>query len=71
MTAPTLTVAQVAPLLGVSESTIYERVRRGEVPNVALGRAVAIPRVWLRDHLAKQGIAGPALIEVIEEGVFT
>lgn len=69
--SPTVTVADVARATGMSESAIYEHVRRGEIPNVAIGRRVLIPRVWLVQHLAPTGLKAPARIEVIEERVFT
>jgi excisionase family DNA binding protein len=69
MSAPvTLTVAQVAVLLGVSRSAVYDAVRRGELRNVGLGRAVRIPRIDLEAR-----IGGPVRTpepEVIAEGTF-
>jgi excisionase family DNA binding protein len=40
----TLTVPEVAELLGISRSSAYECVRRGEIPSITLGRRVVIPR---------------------------
>lgn len=68
---PTVSVREVALALGVSESTIYERVRTGEIPNVALGRRVQIPSVWLRQHMRAAGVPQPARIELVASGTFT
>lgn len=39
----TVTVAQEAILLGISRTSAYERVRRGEIPTVRLGRRLVVP----------------------------
>ncbi len=36
----TYTVPEVAELLGISRSTAYVCVRRGEIPSITLGRRV-------------------------------
>lgn len=38
MTGPLLTAADVAQLLGVPESWVYEQSRAGRIPTVTLGR---------------------------------
>ena len=43
----TYTVPEAAALLGISRSTAYECVRRGEIPSLTLGRRVLITRVQL------------------------
>ena len=40
----TYTVTEAAELLGISRSSAYECVRRGELPSLTLGRRVVIPR---------------------------
>ena len=40
----TYTVSEVAELLGISRSSAYECVRRGEIPAVVLGRRLVVPR---------------------------
>lgn len=53
VTAPSVfTVREVAIALAVSEWTVYERIRRGEIPVVPVGRARRVPRKWLDDTLA-------------------
>ena len=39
----TYTVTEAAELLGISRSSAYECVRRGEIPSLILGRRVVIP----------------------------
>ena len=43
----TFTVTEVAELLGISRTSAYECVRRGEIPSVTLGRRVVISRIAL------------------------
>ena len=43
----TYTIPEVAQLLGISRSTAYECVRRGEIPALSLGRRKVIPRAAL------------------------
>jgi len=40
----TYTVTEAADLLGISRSSAYECVRRGEIPSLTLGRRVVVPR---------------------------
>ena len=40
----TLTVAEVASLLGVHRLTVYGAIARGELPAIRLGRRVLIPK---------------------------
>jgi excisionase family DNA binding protein len=39
----TLTVGEASQVLGVSRSSAYELVRRGELPSMRLGRRIVIP----------------------------
>lgn len=48
---PTLTVPEVATLLGVSQWSVYELCRRGELPSLRLGRRIVIPTHRLRGYL--------------------
>ena len=52
----TLSAREVADALGISVSTVYEMVARHEIPNVAPGRAVRIPRSWLEQQYAAAGV---------------
>ena len=53
----TLSVAEVASLLGLGRTAAYEAARRGEIPSRRLGRRVIIPVPALLDWL---GVATPA-----------
>ena len=44
-TRRTYTVLEVAEMLGISRSTAYECVRRGEIPSLKLGGRVVISRM--------------------------
>ena len=46
----TYTVTEAAELLGISRTTAYECVRRGEIPCLTLGRRILITRAHL-EHL--------------------
>jgi excisionase family DNA binding protein len=54
----TLTVPEVARLLGVSRMTAYTAVREGTIPSIRIGRRVLIPRAALYRLLAKADAAG-------------
>ncbi len=40
---PTVTVAQTARLLGVSRSTAYSAVGRGQIPTIRVGNRILVP----------------------------
>lgn len=48
----TYTVTEVAELLGISRTSAYECVRRGEIPAVTLGHRLVISRVAIERLLA-------------------
>ena len=50
----TLTVAETAALLSVSEPTVYELVHREGFPSLRIGRAWRISRAGLETWVAKQ-----------------
>lgn len=47
----TLTVEEVAGLLGLGRTAAYEAARRGEIPSRRLGRRVIVPVPALLDWL--------------------
>lgn len=51
MSKLTFSVPEVADLLGISRSSAYEAVRRGEIPALAFGRRVVVTRVTLEQLL--------------------
>lgn len=38
-----LKVSDVAQLLGIGRSTVYESIHRGEIPSIRVGRRVLVP----------------------------
>lgn len=50
----TYTVTEAAELLGISRSSAYECVRRGEIPSLTLGRRVVIPRRRSKCYLTRR-----------------
>jgi excisionase family DNA binding protein len=58
----TYTVAEVADLLGVSESVIYGMVRAGQLPARRAGRRWVIPRVQFHIWLDGDGAERPAVV---------
>ena len=53
-----LCVSKVAAFLGVSRTTIYQLMERGELPWVKLGRARRVPRRAVIELAAKNLIGG-------------
>ncbi|MHB8438522.1 MAG: helix-turn-helix domain-containing protein [Acidimicrobiales bacterium] len=48
----TLSVEEAAEALGISRALAYEAVRRGEIPNIRIGRRILVPRSALDRLLA-------------------
>lgn len=40
----TISITEVAELLGVSRPTVYEAIRRNQLPAVRVGKRIVIPR---------------------------
>lgn len=53
----TLSIGEVASLLGLGRTAAYEAARRGEIPSRRLGRRVIVPVPALLDWL---GVSTPA-----------
>jgi len=49
---PTLTVDQVANILGISRLSAYKAVHSGELPSVRIGRRYLVPTAAVRKMLA-------------------
>ena len=56
----TYTVPEVAVLLGISRTTAYECVRRGEIPSLTLGRRILITHAQLEQLLGPLPTASTA-----------
>ena len=54
MTAPLLTVAEVADLFRVSSMTVYRLIRNGELPAVRVGRSYRVREDDLQAYLQAQ-----------------
>jgi len=50
----TLSVDDVAKILGVGRSAVYEAIRRGEIPALHFGRRIVVPRVALLRLLGEE-----------------
>jgi len=42
-----MSVAEAAAFLGAGRSTVYEAVRRGDLPSIRIGRRVRVPTAAL------------------------
>ena len=51
-TRRTYTVPEVAEMLGISRSTAYVCIRRGEIPSLTLGRRIVISKMAFEAFLA-------------------
>jgi excisionase family DNA binding protein len=63
---PTLSVDEVAKVLGWGRSAVYEGVRRGELPALRLGRRIRIPTAKLLELLGivdERRVVQPATAE--------
>ena len=49
---PTLSVPEVAVILGISRQHAYEGIKTGDIPCIRIGRKVLIPTAELRRLLA-------------------
>jgi excisionase family DNA binding protein len=64
MERSTMTVEEAAAVLGISRSTAYECVRRGELRAVRLGRRLVVPRLVVDQLLAGEQVpASPSRVE--------
>lgn len=48
---PVLSVEEARAIYGLSETTFYEALRRGDVPNRRIGSRYVIPTAQVRRHL--------------------
>jgi len=64
MERSTMTVEEAAAVLGISRSTAYECVRRGELRAVRLGRRLVVPRLVVDQLLAGEQVPpSPSRVE--------
>ncbi len=50
-----LTIEEIANLLGLSRSSTYEAVRKGQIPSIRIGKRIIIPRTALIKILSSVG----------------
>lgn len=48
---PTVTVDEAAQILGISRSSAFSAVRRGDIPSLQIGRRLVVPTAALRRML--------------------
>lgn len=58
-TRPTLSVDEVAIVLGISRSTAFAAVRSGEIPSLRFSRRIRVPTVAVRNMLRLDDTATP------------
>lgn len=64
MERSTMTVEEAAVVLGISRTTAYECVRRGELRAVRLGRRLVVPRLVVDQLLSgEQALVAPNRFE--------
>ena len=63
----TLSVDEVAVLLGIGRGLAYEKARSGEIPTLRIGRRLLVPKVALNRMLEECG-AGKGPNEAKEHG---
>lgn len=63
MTAPLLTVAEVADLFRVSSMTVYRLIRNGDLPAVRVGRSYRVREDDLQAYLQAQ-VVDPAEMDL-------
>jgi excisionase family DNA binding protein len=51
-----MTVREASHYLRVGSNTVYEAIRRGELPSVRVGRRVLVPRAALETFLSCSGV---------------
>jgi len=50
----TLTADEVAEILGIGRSAVYESIRRGDLPALRFGRRIVVPREALLRLLGEE-----------------
>lgn len=62
---------EVAQVLGLGRTKVFEMVARGELPVVRIGRSVRVPRTALADWIAARTtspVADPTLTAALDDG---
>jgi excisionase family DNA binding protein len=56
----TLSIEEAAAILGISRALAYELVRRGDLPQLRLGRRIVVPRKALMEFIDAGAPSAPA-----------
>jgi excisionase family DNA binding protein len=63
---PTITVTRTARVLGISRSSAYEAIGRGEIPAIRFGNRIVVPTAALRALLGLDPAGDtPAVVETV------
>jgi excisionase family DNA binding protein len=62
-----VTIPQLAKILGVSRITIYNKVKKGEIEAIRIGRIYAIPKKYVYEILGES--LSPKTINLIDQAV--
>jgi excisionase family DNA binding protein len=52
-----ISIAQVAQIMGISRIAVYQKIKKGQIKAIRIGRSFAVPKKYLTD------IAGKTLSE--------
>ena len=56
---PTLSVDDVAEILGLDRKTVYSAITSGELPSLRVGRRILIPTSWLAARITPDSDGKP------------
>jgi excisionase family DNA binding protein len=62
-----ISIAQFAKVLGISRIAVYQRIKKGQIKAIRIGRSFAIPRKYLTDITGKT--LGEKEKKIIDEAV--
>jgi excisionase family DNA binding protein len=62
-----ISIAQFAKILGISRIAVYQKIKKGQIKAIRIGRSFAIPRKYLTDITGKT--LGEKEKKIIDEAV--
>jgi excisionase family DNA binding protein len=62
-----ISIAQFAKVLGISRIAVYQKIKKGEIKAIRIGRSFAIPKKYLTDITGKT--LGEKDKKIIDEAV--
>jgi len=66
-TSEYISIAQFAKFLGISRIAVYQKIKKGQIKAIRIGRSFAIPRKYLTDITGKT--LGEKEKKIIDEAV--